>query len=144
MKKLAFVLFAISTLAPSLARADEPLPYTEGPVWGITTIKVKPGLWEQYIRTFAKTKKVYDEAKKQGLIVSYKIISSEAAAPQDWNLMVLIEHKNMASLDGLTEKMRAIAASVVGDEGARKELAVKRLDLREYIGEKLGRELIFK
>ena len=81
---------------------------------------------------------------KSFLILSYKVISSEDATPQDWNLMVLIELKNMAALDGLQEKMRAIAGSVIGDEGARKDLAVKRLDIREIVGFKTGRELIFK
>jgi hypothetical protein len=145
MKKTSWLMLAFLLAAPLVAHAaDQPLPYTEGSVWRVQTVHVKAGLWEEYVRTLAMTKKIMDEAKKQKLIVSYKMLSGDAATPQDWNLMILIEYKNMAALDGLSEKMRAIAGGVVGDESARKDLAVKRLDMREILGEKNGRELIFK
>jgi hypothetical protein len=145
MKTTIVALFLCLLAAPSPAHAaDEPLPYTEGSVWHVELIKVKAGLWEEYVRTLTRSKKVLDEAKKQKLILSYKMISSEAATPQDWSLMLLVEYKNMAALDGLQEKMRAIAGGVVGDEKARTDLAVKRLDMREIVGDKTGRELLFK
>jgi hypothetical protein len=145
MRKLAWLLLALVVVVPEVANAtDQPLPYSEGTVWRVQTIRVKTGLWEEYVRTLAHTRKVLDEAKKQKLLLSYKILIGDAATERDWNLMLLIEYKNMAALDGLPEKMRAIAGTVVGDENARKDLAVKRLDLREVLGEKAVREIVFK
>ena len=40
-----------------------------------------------------------EEAKSEGLIVSYKILSGAAANKEDFNLVLMIENKNMASFD---------------------------------------------
>jgi hypothetical protein len=48
----------------------------------------------------------------------------------------------MAALDGLREKMDPIARQTIGSDEQRRTLAIKRNDLREVIGTRLGRELI--
>jgi hypothetical protein len=131
--------------SPSARAADQPLPYTEGSVWNVTLVKVKTGFTVDYLRSLAATtKKIYDEAKKQKLVLSYKILSAEAATPGDWDIMILVEYKNMAALDGLHEKMRAIVLPMLGGEDPARQLQTKRLEIREILGEKVARELIFK
>jgi len=138
----AAVAFAIHAQAQ---QSPSPLPYAEGTVWEISTVKVKSGFSEDYLRSMGATwKKVMEEAKKQKLILSYKVLSSDASSREDWNIMLMIEYANMAALDGLEPKMRALALPTVGGEEGRKEFMTKRLEVREIVGSKLARELILK
>jgi hypothetical protein len=44
--------------------------YTEGPVWQVTLIKVVPTKMDAYLTTLrANTKTIYDEMKKENLIL---------------------------------------------------------------------------
>ena len=65
-----------------LCSAQSDAPYTEGSVWQITMVKTKPGMDDEYLKGIAKTfKGSLDEAKKQNLILDYKILIGEAATP---------------------------------------------------------------
>ena len=147
MKHLSIMLFTgllLIVCIPATSNAQQ-APYTEGSVWAITFVKVKPGMADEYLRSVASTwKMVNEEAKKQGLVLSYKILSGDAANRDDWDLMLMIEYKNMASFDGTDEKFRAISAKVMGTEEQQKNVYVKRIDIREIFGGKLVRELILK
>ena len=82
------------------------------------------------------------EAKKQGLIVSEKTLSGDAAGRDDWDLMLMVEYKNWAALDGLQDKFDAVALKMVGSEEKRMQLGIKRNDLREILGGKTLQEII--
>jgi len=56
----------------------------------------------------------------------------------------MVEYKNMAAFDGLHEKTEPILAKVMGGQDAQRQLAVKRLDVREILGTKTMREVILK
>src|SRR4029079_16784883 len=93
-----------------LCPAQSDAPYTEGSVWDITMVKTKPGMDDQYLKGLAKTfKGTLDEAKKQNLILSYKILLGSASGPSDFNILLMVESKNMAALDGAREKFDPIA-----------------------------------
>jgi hypothetical protein len=120
-------------------------PYKEGTVWMITFIKVKPGMFDVYMRDLAaQRKKLMDEAKKQGLIVSEKMLSGSASGRDDWDLMLMVEYKNWAAFDGLSEKFDALALKMVGSEEKQVQMMVKRTEVREIVGEKTVQELTFK
>ena len=120
-------------------------PYTEGTVWQITTVHTKPGMDDEYLKGLAKgLKAILDEEKKQGLIVSYKILLGEASTPGDFNIVNMVEYKNMAALDNLREKIDPIGAKIIGGEQQQREGALKRADLREIIGNKTMREITLK
>lgn len=120
-------------------------PYTEGTVWQITTVHTKPGMDDEYLKGLAKgLKAILDEEKKQGLIVSYKILLGEASTPGDFNIVNMVEYKNMAALDNLREKTDPIGAKIIGGEQQQREGALKRADLREIIGNKTMREITLK
>jgi hypothetical protein len=120
-------------------------PYNEGPVWILTMIKTKTGLADEYIKQITSTvKPVYDEEKKQKVILDYKILNGEASNPHDFNILILVEYPNWAAFDTLRNKMDPVVAKVMGSEEQRKELAVKRLDIREILGTKTMREITLK
>jgi len=120
-------------------------PYSEGPVWTLTMIKTKTGLADEYIKQITGTvKPVYDEEKKQKVILDYKILNGEASDPHDFNILILVEYSNWAAFDNLRDKMDPVIAKVMGSEEQRRDLAVKRLDVREILGTKTMREITLK
>jgi hypothetical protein len=120
-------------------------PYTEGTVWQITMVRTKPGMTDDYLKGLAKNlKAVLEEEKKQGLVVSYKILLGEASTPSDFNIINMVEYKNMATLDNLREKTDPIFTKIVGGEQQIREGAMKRAEIRDVVGSKLMREITLK
>jgi len=120
-------------------------PYTEGSVWVISMIKTKTGLEDEYLKQITGTvKPVYEEAKKQKIVLSYKILTGESSDQHDFNILILVEYPNMAAFDGMRDKMDPVLAKVMGSEEQRKDMAVKRLDIREILGTKTMREITLK
>ncbi len=90
-------------------------PYNEGPVWTLTMIKTKAGLADDYLKQITGiVKPVYEEEKKQKIILDYKILDGEASGPQDFNILILVEYPNWAALDNLRDKMDPIVEKVMG------------------------------
>ena len=98
---------------------------------------------DDYLRSLATTwKRISDEAKKQGLIVSYKVLSANASDPDDWDLLLIVELKNWAAVDGIADKFEPISQKVVGGDDAHRQLATKRLEIRRILGSKNAQELL--
>ncbi|HLW34952.1 MAG TPA: hypothetical protein VKS98_04765 [Chthoniobacterales bacterium] len=120
-------------------------PYNEGSVWQLSMIKTRAGLSDEYFKQITGTvKPVYEEAKKQKIILSYKILDGEASGRDDFNILILVEYPNYAALDSLRDKMDPVLTKVMGSQDQRKDLMVKRLDVREIIGTKTMREITLK
>ena len=145
-KKLQIVAIAALSLGiASLCSAQSDAPYTEGPVWTVTMVKTKTGMTDEYLKELAKTLKgTLEEAKKQNLVLDYKILLGNPATPQDFNILIMVESKNMAAQDNTREKFDPIARKVVGTTDQQQAIQVKRLDIREIIGTKLMREITLK
>ncbi len=108
-------------------------------------IKTKTGLADEYIKQITGTvKPVYDAEKKEKIILDYKILNGEASDPHDFNILILVEYPNWAAFDNLRDKMDPVIAKVMGSEEQRRDLAVKRLDIREILGTKKMREITLK
>ena len=147
MKRLlisTFVLFAAFAMAPTLKAAEE-LPYTEGSVFEMAFIRTLPGGFDAYMK-FLQTewKTVNEAAKKEGLILSYEVGTAPAANKDDWDIVLVVEYKNMAALDGLEERMRGVAEKVAGSSEKQEERSKDRNKIREIIGTKLVRQLKLK
>jgi hypothetical protein len=131
--------------SPAKTTNGSSVPYTEGSVWALSMIKTKTGLTDEYLKQITGTvKPVYEEAKKQRIILSYKILNGEASSPHDFNILILVEYPNWAAFDTLRDKMDPLLAKAMGSEEQRKEMAVKRLDVREILGTKTMREITLK
>ncbi len=148
---MASVRFLTAALAPLViaalpaAAAAQTAPYKEGSVWAVTLVRVKPGMEDDYLNNLrASWQRTLQEAKRQGLLLSWRVISANAATPEDWNLMLMVEYRNMAALDGVDDKFRAIAEKMIGSEQQQRTAAVRRADIREILGDKLGRELVLR
>ena len=142
---ILIVSVAVSTAFTGLCRAQSDAPYTEGPVWTITMVKAKAGMTDEYLKGLAKTfTGALDEAKKQNLIMDYKILLGPAATPQDFDILLMVESKNMAALDGFREKADPIARKIQGTPDQQLATQTKRLEIREIMGTKNMREITLK
>ena len=138
------IVFSLGLLTAGSAIAQD-MPYKEGSLWNVTLIKVKPGMFNTYMRDLAATRRpIMDEAKTQGLIISEKMLVGSSANRDDFNMILLVEYKNWAAYDGLTAKFEAINSKVVGNEDKRMQINVKRTDMREILGGKDMREISYK
>src|SRR5213592_1856816 len=141
---LGFGCFCLGQTGATSAKGSN-APGSEGPVWTLTMVKTKTGLSDEYLKQITGTvKPVYDEEKKQKIILDYKILEGDAMGAEDFNILILVEYPNMAALDGLRDKMDPIVEKVMGSEDQRRATAVKRLDVREILGTKTMREITLK
>jgi len=135
---------AILPLLCGSAAAQEK-PWTEGTVWSISMIRVKPGMFDVYMReVLPMRKKIDEEAKKQGLLVSSHVFAGNANGRDDFDVMFLDEYKNWAAFDGMTAKYDAIMRNVVGSEEKQVQVMQKRTDVREIIGDKVMQEMVVR
>jgi len=83
MKKLCGLVVFLLLLVPALFAQEH---YTEGPIWRVTLIRVKPTHMDDYLTMLRQTtKSVYEENKKQGSIIDYKVFLKETKnSPEDW------------------------------------------------------------
>ena len=144
IRMLVTALCCAAALAATAATAAD-RPYTMGSVWTVTMVRVKYGMDSTYLADLAANwRRVMDAAKKQNLVVSYKILDGNAASRDDWNMLLLVESKNWAAFDGADEKFDALVENMIGPEKAQMEQLVKRSDMREIVGVRNFQEVIFK
>ncbi len=120
--------------------------YTEGPVWRVQLVRVKPGKMDAYLTSLREsTKPLLDEQKRQGLIMDYKVFLKETKAnPEDWDIALAIQFKNHAALDGATAKNEAVRDKIMGGKNQAQQVADKRLEMRELLSSELMQEVMLK
>ncbi len=144
MKKYSASALGLVLLFALQAFAQE--HYTEGPIWQVTLIRVKPNQLDAYLTSLrANTKTIYDEMKKEGMILDYKVfLNTTKHDPQDWDIAISVQYKNFGALDGLTAKGETIRDKVLGSKQAAQQLGEKRVDMREIVSTMLLREVTLK
>lgn len=135
----------VSLLAQQGAATTTAKPYHEGPIWDISTIHVKYGMEERYLNYLATDWKKQQEAlKKAGYVLDYRVITTEAHAPQDFNVILMTQFKDLASLEANQDKMEAVTLQLIGGQQRAETGATQRGDYREVVGDRLGREIILE
>jgi hypothetical protein len=120
-------------------------PYHDGTVWNLAFIRIKPGMDTLYMNYIAGQWKAEQEAqKKDGNILSYRVLSVEAHTPGEWNLMLMTEYKNLATMEANQDKAEAVAQRVVGNDEVQIKGYKERLEIREVMGNRLAREIILE
>lgn len=132
MRKLAYaLLFALLFALQAFAQEH----YTEGPVWQLTTIRVKPGHMNDYLTSLRlQMKPFWEEAKRQGAVMDYKMFLKETKHnPDDWDVALAVLYRNHAQLDGLAEKLETVRDKVAGSKQAAIQANEKRGESREVL-----------
>ena len=143
MKKLFGLSIFLFFLVPALFAQEH---YTEGPVWRVQLIRVKPNQMDAYLSSLRQsTKPLVEEQKKAGVVMDYKIFLKETKnTPEDWDICVAIEYKNHAAMDGLAAKGEAARDKILGSKQAAQQLGEKRAEIREIISSELMQEIFLK
>ncbi len=120
-------------------------PYHNGTVWNISFIRIKPGMDSAYMNYLASSWKAEQEAqKKDGNIVSYKVMSVEGHTTGEFNLMLMSEYKSLAAMEASEDKADAVTQRVVGNDETQMKGYNDRLAIREIIGDRLAREVVLE
>ena len=120
-------------------------PYKEGSVWTVTFVKVKPGMNEAYMNYLTGQWKANQEAmKKDKLILSYKVLTTETHGSDDWNMLLMTEYKDLATMEANEPKADALAQHVIGDDQKQMQGYKERTEIREVMGDRLAREIVLE
>ena len=143
MKKLYCLAVFLLLVAPALLAQEH---YTEGPVWRVSLVRVKPTHMDEYLTSLRQSSKpLLEEQKRQGVIMDYKIFLKETKHnPEDWDLCLAIEYKNHAAMDGLAAKGEAVRDKILGGKQQGQQLAEKRQEIRETVSSELLQEILLK
>lgn len=143
MKNIYRFVALLLLLAPALFAQEH---YTEGPVWRVSLIRVKPNRMDAYLTSLRQSSKpILDEEKRQGIVMDYKVFLKETKSnPEDWDLCLAVEYKNHAALDGLSAKGEAMRDKILGGKQQGQQLGEKRVEMREVITSDLLQEIMLK
>jgi hypothetical protein len=143
MKKLFGLAVLLLCLAPALFAQEH---YTEGPIWRVTLVRVKPTHMDEYLTSLRQSSKpMLEEEKRQGMVMDYKIFLKETKSnPEDWDLCLAVEYKNHAAMDGLAAKGEMVRDKILGSKQAGQQLGEKRQEIRETISSELLQEIFLK
>ena len=120
-------------------------PYRNGTVWNISYIRMKPGMETAYLNYIAGDWKREQEAlKKDGQIISYQILQTEAHSSTDFNLMLMTEYKDLATYEKNLEKADALLQTVIGNDEKQRQGYRDRSEIREVLAERMAREIVLE
>ena len=142
---LVFSLFVLMMTLSIVTSAQVNRPYHDGSVWVVGVISMKPGMDGAYKSYLASDWKKQQEAlKKEGIILSYMAIQTEAHSTTDWNMLLLTEYKDLASYEANLGKADNLAQTVVGDDAKQMQGYRDRLLIREVLGNRLARQIVLE
>jgi hypothetical protein len=106
---------------------------------------MKPGMDTAYLKYVAtEWKKEQEALKAEGIVLSYRVLATEGHTPADWNLVLMTEFKDLASLEANEAKAEAIAQRVAGTDEKQMQGYRDRSEIREVLGTRLAREIILE
>jgi hypothetical protein len=136
---LSLALLSVSVYAQMVR------PYRNGSVWTLSFIRIKPGMDSAYLNYVANDwKRIQEAAKKEGLILSYKVLVTEGHTTGDWDLILMTEVKDLATLEANEKKADALGQRLVGDDQKQMQGYRDRADIREVMGNRLAREIVLE
>jgi hypothetical protein len=144
MLKQALLVGGIATAITVTVAGQVHKHYSPGTVWTVTMIKIAPGMDQMYLQYLDGQFKKGEEAQvKAGFQKSYKVLRTMDDGGA-WNMLILREYANLASLEANEEKADTIAQQTEGTDQVQMQGYQDRSKYREVVGTKYVRELILK
>jgi hypothetical protein len=143
MKRLSGLAIAFLLLAPAVLAQEH---YSEGPVWRVQLVRVKPTHMDEYLASLQQVSKpLLEEEKSEGLILDYEFFLKETKnAPQDWGVCLAVQYKNHAAMDGLIAKEDAVRDKIIGGKQKAQQVGEQRGEYRELVSDELLQEILLK
>ena len=120
--------------------------YRPGTIWTVTTIRIHSGMDPAYLQYLdGAFKKDSDAAVKAKYMKSYKILRSIDDDESSWNMLLLREYDNLASMEANEEKADALSRQVLAEDDAKQMQGYEnRSKTREVLATKTMREYVMK
>jgi hypothetical protein len=140
-----FLLILFTLTGFSTAHAADRVYTDGGSVWAVSFIETKPGHFDDYIADLNQVWRRYlDEQKKDGDVVSYKLIPISFPRDGEANLMLMVEYKNWATFDRNNEYFDGLAKRLQGGVDQARQSNIDREALRTLRGGFVGQEIKLK
>ena len=136
---------AAAALALTLPAIAQDSSYKPGSVWFFSNIQVEPGQYEKYLDYLASNwKKVQELGKKEGVIVSYHVLSVNAPRKDEPDLILAVELKDYRSNAEQQAFQKKIEALLAADAHKQDTAAGERGVMRKLVGNMELQELVLK
>jgi hypothetical protein len=138
------VLCVLAVVGTSVASFGQQY-FSNGAVRRVVKYRILPGKTADFYKWLSWAPKVLDAEKQAGLVQSYSIMhSTEFVGPDKYDVVLVIEYKDMATLDTLPDKTEPIVARVYGSPEARAANGKLGSESMEVVSAELVREIRLK
>jgi hypothetical protein len=118
--------------------------YDNGPVWVISYIETKTGMFDDYMAYLStKWRETNEIDKKAGYILDYKVLSVDSPRDHEPDVILMIEYKNMAAFDRPLAESEATSSKVFGSVVKSNQAFAGRDAMRNNRGNVTAREVKF-
>lgn len=146
MRSIRNTVLCLALLTVSVVYADDHRVYEDGgSVWAISFIETKPGHFDNYIANLNQIWRRYlDEQKKDGMVLSYKMIPIAFPRDGEPDLMLMVEFKDWSVFNRGNDYFDELAEKLQGGIDAANQSNIDREELRSLRGGFAGQEIKFK
>jgi hypothetical protein len=139
------ILALVVLLAGMSVYAQVARQYRNGSVWSVSFIRMKPGMETAYLSYVAGDwKKEQQALKDAGLSLSYKVLRTEGHNTGDWNLLLMTEYKDLATIEANQQKNEALVQKLFGGDEKQQQGYRDRSEIREVMGERIATEVVLE
>ncbi|MCA1565789.1 MAG: hypothetical protein LC803_09160 [Acidobacteria bacterium] len=118
--------------------------FKDGSLWVLTYVRTHSGQDLAYFNAISDVWRAQMEAlKKEGIILSYKALQTNAARVEDHNVMLMVEYKDIRTWETNADKQAVIMQTIARDKAASSHV-LHDDKVREFFGNGMGREIIFR
>lgn len=137
---LVIVILAVSAYTQMVSR-----PYRNGSVWTMAFIHTHAGMGNAYL-TYLTTdwKREQEALKQEGIILSYKVLTTEAHGSNDWDVVLMTEYKDLATMEANQTKEDTLGQKLFGGDQKIEQGYRDRASMRDIVGERLAREIVLE
>lgn len=140
--KFLFAACGLALAAPAMAQSSS---YTMGTVWQVSSIKVVPGQFENYLDYLGGNwRKQLEFGKKQGYVVSYHVFSVNNPRESEPDLMLAVEYKDYLPVAQQVEYQKQYEAMMAADTHKIDAASGQRVTMRKEAGSVELQELKLK
>lgn len=133
MRKTAIAISIL--IAVFIPYKFDALARQQSTVWAVDFVKTKEGQFDDYLKfNEANWVKAREEMKKQGTILSYKVLTLPHNSGDEWNILLMTEYADMKMYEAREKSYQAAVAKIrpagqgatlINGKGARQMADIK-------------------
>ena len=140
----SIIVLMLALAQPASAQTTERV-WDNGTVWSITYVETKPNMFNSYVKNLSQVWRAFlEEQKRQGQVISYRMLNVQNPRDGEPNLMLLTEFKNMEVFDTTADEFDEMSKKVMGSLKNLQSDNIEREKMRTIRSTVLTREIYFK